>query len=167
VGVAGSVTTITAAALGLQEYRRERIDGARLTLEQVHAACEQMLTLPREARAALGFMHPGRVDVIGAGALIWSEVVARVAREVVDGGGHLDQVITSEHDILDGIARSVQVGTGTPPHPANARLRGSRSACRREGERSRTQVRSAGWCPRTGRSCCRRGPGTPPTRTSH
>ncbi|WP_022919340.1 Ppx/GppA phosphatase family protein [Ruania albidiflava] len=108
VGVAGSVTTITAAALGLQEYQRERIDGARLTPEQVRAACEQMLTLPREARAALGFLHPGRVDVIGAGALIWSEVVSRVAQEVADGGGHLDQVITSEHDILDGIARSIR-----------------------------------------------------------
>src|SRR5690625_4418768 len=108
VGVAGSVTTITAAALGLQSYQSEQIDGARLTPAQVHAACNQMLTLPREKRAALGFLRPGRVDVIGAGALIWSEVVARVAQEVADGGGRLDRVITSEHDILDGIALSVQ-----------------------------------------------------------
>lgn len=108
VGVAGSVTTVTAAALGLERYQPERINGARLSPARVHAACAQLVTLPREQRAALGFMHPGRVDVIGAGALIWSEVVARVTQAVADGGGRLDQVITSEHDILDGIARSVR-----------------------------------------------------------
>ena len=107
VGVAGSVTTLTALALGLDAYRPERINAARLSVAEVHAAAEALLTMPREERAALGFMHPGRVDVIGAGALIWAEVVDRVAQAVADGGGHLDQVITSEHDILDGIALSV------------------------------------------------------------
>ena len=107
VGVAGSVTTLTALALGLDAYRPERINAARLSVAEVHAAAEAVLTMPRDARAALGFMHPGRVDVIGAGALIWAEVVDRVAQAVADGGGHLDQVITSEHDILDGIALSV------------------------------------------------------------
>ena len=57
--------------------------------------------MTRAERAALGFMHPGRVDVIGAGALVWHEVVRRLARLGVD------RVITSEHDILDGIALSV------------------------------------------------------------
>lgn len=107
VGVAGSVTTLTALALGLDAYRPERINGARLSLEQVHVAAQALLTMPRQDRGALGFMHPGRVDVIGAGALIWAEVVDRVAQAVADGGGHLGQVITSEHDILDGIALSV------------------------------------------------------------
>ena len=108
VGVAGSVTTLTALALGLDAYRPERINGARLSPEQVHAAAQALLTMPREERGALGFMHPGRVDVIGAGALIWAEVVDRVAQAIADGGGHLGQVITSEHDILDGIALSVR-----------------------------------------------------------
>ena len=108
VGVAGSVTTLTALALGLDAYRPERINAARLSLDQVRTAAQALLTMPRTERAALGFMHPGRVDVIGAGALIWAEVVDRVAQAVADGGGHLGQVITSEHDILDGIALSVR-----------------------------------------------------------
>ncbi|WP_147918202.1 Ppx/GppA phosphatase family protein [Ruania zhangjianzhongii] len=107
VGVAGSVTTLTALALGLDAYRPEQINGARLSLEHVRAAAQALLTMSRQERGALAFMHTGRVDVIGAGALIWAEVVDRVAQAVADGGGHLDEVITSEHDILDGIALSV------------------------------------------------------------
>ncbi len=101
VGVAGSVTTVTAHALRLDRYRPEEIDGARLGVAQVLAACDELLTMTREQRAALPYMHPGRVDVIGAGALVWSEVVRRVASEA-----GVDQVRTSEHDILDGIALS-------------------------------------------------------------
>ena len=51
-------------------------------------------------------MHPGRVDVIGAGALVWADVVRRVRDEVAAAGGLLTEVVTSEHDILDGIAWS-------------------------------------------------------------
>lgn len=107
VGVAGSVTTVTAHALGLDRYRPDRIDGATLTVQQVVGACEDLIARDRDSRAALGFMHPGRVDVIAAGALIWREVVLRVQREVAAAGGSLTEVITSEHDILDGIAWSV------------------------------------------------------------
>lgn len=107
VGVAGSVTTVTAHALGLPSYQRERINGTRLPAAQVHAACRELLTMPRARRAELGFMHPGRVDVIGAGALIWSEVIGAVAEQVAGAGGQLGQVVTSEHDILDGIALSL------------------------------------------------------------
>jgi exopolyphosphatase/guanosine-5'-triphosphate,3'-diphosphate pyrophosphatase len=52
-------------------------------------------------------MHPGRVDVIGAGALVWSTVVARVQAAVAQAGGYLKTTVTSEHDILDGIALSL------------------------------------------------------------
>lgn len=107
VGVAGSVTTVTAHALGLDRYRPDRIDGATLTVDQVVAACDDLIARDRESRSALGFMHPGRVDVIAAGALVWREVVLRVQREVAAAGGELTEVITSEHDILDGIAWSV------------------------------------------------------------
>ncbi|MFD6094158.1 exopolyphosphatase [Oerskovia sp. NPDC060338] len=107
VGLAGSVTTVTAHALGLERYDRDRIDGAVLTVEQTLDACEDLLGRTRAEREALGFMHPGRIDVIGAGALVWSEVVRRVRDDVAAAGGELTSVVTSEHDILDGIALSI------------------------------------------------------------
>ena len=102
VGVAGTVTTITAHALGLDRYDPERIHATVLPADDVLAACAELLAMGRTARAALPYMHPGRVDVIGAGALVWSRVVATVRAEA-----GLDQVTTSEHDILDGIALSM------------------------------------------------------------
>jgi len=107
VGLAGSVTSVTAHALELPEYRRERVHGAVLGVDQVLAACDDLLHRSRAQRLALGFMHPGRADVIGAGALVWAEVVARVRDDVAAAGGALTQVVTSESDILDGIALSL------------------------------------------------------------
>lgn len=103
VGVAGSITTVTAHALGLSAYDRDRIDGTELPVETVLASCEALLGAKRQERAAMGFMHPGRVDVIGAGALIWAEIIEYVQR----AGGSLSTVRTSEHDVLDGIALSI------------------------------------------------------------
>lgn len=102
VGVAGTVTTVTAHALNLPTYDSDKIHAAELPIDQVTAACDDLFSMSREDRAALGFMHPGRVDVIGAGALVWSRIVQRVGQ---DAG--LDSVVTCEHDILDGIALSV------------------------------------------------------------
>ncbi len=107
VGLAGSVTTITAHALRLPAYDRDAIDGAVLAVDDVIAACDDLLARDHDARSSLGFMHPGRVDVIGAGALVWRAVVERVRSEVEASGGALTEVVTSEHDILDGIAWSV------------------------------------------------------------
>jgi exopolyphosphatase/guanosine-5'-triphosphate,3'-diphosphate pyrophosphatase len=107
VGLAGSVTTVTAHALRLPAYDPAAIDGAVLPVDDVVAACDDLLVRDRASRAALGFMHPGRVDVIGAGALVWREVVERVRAEVAAAGGELTEVVTSEHDILDGIAWSI------------------------------------------------------------
>ncbi len=104
VGLAGSVTTVTAHALALPAYDPSRIDGAVLPVETVVQACDDLLSRDRGSRAALGFMHPGRVDVIGAGALVWRTVVRRVQAEVAAAGRELTEVVTSEHDILDGIA---------------------------------------------------------------
>ncbi|MDR3359050.1 MAG: Ppx/GppA family phosphatase [Bifidobacteriaceae bacterium] len=106
VGMAGSVTTVTAHALGLERYDPELIDGAELSVDQVLAACQELWQATRAVRARLGFMHPGRVDVIGAGALVWSRVLRRVRSEVRATGRELTTVVTSEHDILDGIALS-------------------------------------------------------------
>lgn len=106
VGLAGSVTTVTAHSLGLEKYDSERIHGAVLPVDRVVEACSELLTMTRAERAALPFMHPGRVDVIGAGALVWADVISRVRSEVHFSGGSLTSVVTSEHDILDGIAMS-------------------------------------------------------------
>ncbi|MFJ3405750.1 exopolyphosphatase [Promicromonospora sp. NPDC090134] len=104
VGLAGSITTVTAHALGLAEYQRERVNQAELPVETVLASCAALLAAPRAERAVMGFLHPGRVDVIAAGALVWSEVIQRVVADVRSAGGSLTHVVTSEHDILDGIA---------------------------------------------------------------
>ena len=101
VGLAGSITTITAHALDLTAYDPERIHLARLTAAAHGESSQSLLHMTRAQRAALGFMHPGRVDVIGAGALVWHEVLGRVLEHSPKA-----QVVTSEHDILDGIALS-------------------------------------------------------------
>ena len=98
VGVAGSVTTVTAMVLALEAYDPAAIHLARVGADDVRAATRRLLAMPREERAALPFMHPGRVDVIGAGALVLVAVLDRVG---------LDALVTSEHDILDGIAWSL------------------------------------------------------------
>ncbi len=98
VGVAGSVTTVAAHALGLLAYDPYAIHLARLSLAQVQAASDDFSRATASERAALPYMHPGRVDVIPAGALI--------LRRVMEVGG-FDRVLVSEHDILDGIAWSI------------------------------------------------------------
>ena len=98
VGLAGTVTTVTALALHLESYDETAIHASTIDAADVHRIAEELLYLPREQRAALGVMHPGRVDVIAAGALVWSAVVAHTG---------LARVMASEHDILDGIALSL------------------------------------------------------------
>ncbi|GAB3658186.1 Ppx/GppA phosphatase family protein [Actinocorallia lasiicapitis] len=98
VGLAGSVTTVAAISLGLETYQPDRIHLSRITAVQVHEITRKLLHMTHSERAALGVMHPGRVDVIGAGALI----LDRIMREYGFGA-----VVVSEHDILDGIAWSL------------------------------------------------------------
>jgi exopolyphosphatase / guanosine-5'-triphosphate,3'-diphosphate pyrophosphatase len=105
VGVAGTVTTLTAHALTLPTYDAAAVDGAVLPVAELRAACEDMLARSRASRAELPYLEQGRVDVIGGGALIWSEILDRVQREA---GVH--EIVTSEHDILDGIAWSLAEG---------------------------------------------------------
>ncbi|WP_328948873.1 Ppx/GppA family phosphatase [Streptomyces sp. NBC_01220] len=95
VGLAGTFTTVAAIALGLEEYDSEAIHHSRISLEKVREIAGWFLASTHAERAAIGAMHPGRVDVITSGALILLAVMERTgAREVV----------VSEHDILDGIA---------------------------------------------------------------
>jgi len=102
VGLAGSITTITAHALRLTRYEPEKIHLSQLPAAQIIDACTSLLSMTRAERAGLPFMHAGRVDVIGAGALVWSTIVRRLQRDAA-----ITQVVTSEHDILDGIALSI------------------------------------------------------------
>ncbi|PPK70313.1 Ppx/GppA phosphatase family protein [Actinokineospora auranticolor] len=102
VGVAGTVTTMAAVALGLPEYDPERIHHARLDSRQLWRVTADLLSLKRAERAALGAMHPGRVDVIGGGAII----VRALARTVFEES-EITDLLVSEHDILDGIALSI------------------------------------------------------------
>jgi exopolyphosphatase/guanosine-5'-triphosphate,3'-diphosphate pyrophosphatase len=101
VGLAGSVTTVAAMALDLPEYDRDRIHHAQIPAAHVHRVARTLLGMRRAERASLPFMHPGRVDVIGAGALVLSALLHRV---------EVDVVVVSEHDILDGIAWSLVTG---------------------------------------------------------
>lgn len=110
VGVAGTVTTITAHALRLPEYDPARINGARLPVGEAVDAAQSLLHADRGTRAELGFMHPGRVDVIGAGSLIWATILEHLS-EVT--GSAVTHTVTSEHDILDGIALSLTSAEGT------------------------------------------------------
>jgi exopolyphosphatase / guanosine-5'-triphosphate,3'-diphosphate pyrophosphatase len=98
VGLAGSVTTVTAIALGLTVYDPRRTHHARIPAPTVHQVASRLLAQNRAERAAIPALHPGRVDVIGAGALILDRVMQRFG---------FGEVVTSEHDILDGIAWSI------------------------------------------------------------
>ncbi len=98
VGVAGTVTTIAAIAHGLDHYDADVIHGLPISARRVDEVTDRLLRMTHAERAALPAMHPGRVDVIGGGAL--------VLRTLVEEAG-VDTVIASEHDILDGIALSL------------------------------------------------------------
>jgi exopolyphosphatase/guanosine-5'-triphosphate,3'-diphosphate pyrophosphatase len=107
IGLAGSITTVTAHALKLDRYQPDAIHGSVLPVEDVIASCTALIHATHAERAAMPFMHPGRVDVIGAGALVWRTVVERVRDAARSQGRELGPIVTSEHDILDGIALSL------------------------------------------------------------
>jgi exopolyphosphatase / guanosine-5'-triphosphate,3'-diphosphate pyrophosphatase len=98
VGLAGSVTTVAALALRLPAYDSERIHHARISADDVAKVTSDLLGSTVADRLDLPVMHPGRADVIGAGALILRIVMERARKT---------SVVASEHDILDGIAFSI------------------------------------------------------------
>ncbi len=108
VGVAGTITTVAAAVLDLPAYDRTVLDQSVLPVATVHAAVERLVALSVAERRALAFLHPGRADVIGAGALILDRILRRAS---------VDTLLVSESDILDGIAWSIRA---TPDAPAGA-----------------------------------------------
>jgi len=105
VGVAGTMTTLSALAMNLPTYDSEAIHLSRVPFADLMTVCEALLGMTRRQRAALGPMHEGRVDVIGGGAI----VVEELAR-ALGGRAGIDELVVSEHDILDGIALSIAGG---------------------------------------------------------
>ena len=103
IGVAGTVTTITAGILGLESYQRERIHGAHISVADVADESRRLLAMDRQTRTDLPYMHTGSVEVIGAGSLLFARIVARFDQAVTAAGGSLD-IRISETDILDGTA---------------------------------------------------------------
>jgi len=99
VGLAGTVTTVSAMAMGLPEYDANVLHGSRIGAADVAEVTSALLAMTRAERAALPFMHPGRVDVIGGGAMILDAIVR--------AGGFVE-VVVSETDILDGIVYSLR-----------------------------------------------------------
>jgi exopolyphosphatase / guanosine-5'-triphosphate,3'-diphosphate pyrophosphatase len=102
VGVAGTMTTLSALAHNMAAYDSAAIHLSRVPRHDLLAVCERLIGMTRSERAALGPMHSGRADVIGAGAI----VVEELARELRTRAG-IDELTVSEHDILDGIVLSI------------------------------------------------------------
>lgn len=101
--VAGTATTLAADALGLNEWDREQIHGARISIESLRSTCARMWQRTVGERRDLGFMHPGRADVIGGGAVVIDRILAAI--RLTEPFIHI-----SERDILDGIALSLADG---------------------------------------------------------
>ena len=102
VGVAGTVTTLSAIAQDLPEYDPQAIHLSQISQNRVEQIADRLLGMTHDERAAIGSMHPGRVDVIGGGA----QVVKVLADEFAERA-QVTAMTVSEHDILDGIALSI------------------------------------------------------------
>ncbi len=104
IGVSGTVTTMAALALGLQVYDHTKVDGVRISNEDAYVVDDRFLRMSREERRQYKTIHPGRIDVVGGGALIWSRVLDKVSQAVaLRRGTGLDSFVASEHGLLDGI----------------------------------------------------------------
>lgn len=102
VGVAGTMTTMSALAQRMTTYDSAAIHLSRVGFGDLLGACDEVIAMTRAQRAALGPMHEGRVDVIGGGAIIIEELAAALGQRA-----GIDELVVSEHDILDGIALSI------------------------------------------------------------
>jgi exopolyphosphatase/guanosine-5'-triphosphate,3'-diphosphate pyrophosphatase len=99
VGLAGTMTTVAAGVLDLAAYDPVAIDRSVHAVDDVHAYVDRLVAMTVAERLALGYMHPGRADVIDAGALIASRVLRRTT---------VESLLVSEADILEGIAWSMR-----------------------------------------------------------
>ncbi|EHB58292.1 Ppx/GppA phosphatase [Mycolicibacterium rhodesiae JS60] len=102
VGVAGTFTTLAALAQRMTIYDADAIHLSRVGFGDLLGVCDQLIGMTRKQRAALGPMHEGRVDVIGGGSIVVEELAYALGQRA-----GIDELVVSEHDILDGIALSI------------------------------------------------------------
>lgn len=104
IGVSGTVTTMTALAMGLKEYDHTVVDGHRLSLEDAYAVDDKFLRMTRAERREYKTIHPGRIDVVG-GRRCGLEPCAGACQRSRQGdhGEAIDSFVASEHGLLDGI----------------------------------------------------------------
>jgi exopolyphosphatase/guanosine-5'-triphosphate,3'-diphosphate pyrophosphatase len=95
VGVAGTITSIAALALGLEEYDRDRVHGFELTAEALREQLDRLASVPIAERRRLRPLDPERAPVIVGGAVIARETLAFFGLAALE---------ISERDILDGAA---------------------------------------------------------------
>jgi exopolyphosphatase/guanosine-5'-triphosphate,3'-diphosphate pyrophosphatase len=98
IAVAGTATTVAAAALDLSKYDRDLIHLSKISADKVHKVAQMFQSMNKSEISALPYMHEGRVDVITAGSLVLSRVMAATGAV---------EFVASESDILDGMAFSL------------------------------------------------------------
>jgi len=98
IAVAGTATTVAAAALNLSKYDRDLIHLSKISADKVHKVAQMFQSMSKSEISALPYMHEGRVDVITAGSLVLSRVMAATGAA---------EFVASESDILDGMAFSL------------------------------------------------------------
>lgn len=108
IGVAGTVTTIAAGALRLSSYQRDLIHHSVIDKASAQATVNSLLAMGTQQRLALGYLHPGRADVIGGGGLVLDRLLRRTT---------VHAFLVSEHDILDGLAWSALGNPSSSPSP--------------------------------------------------
>jgi exopolyphosphatase / guanosine-5'-triphosphate,3'-diphosphate pyrophosphatase len=102
VGVAGTITTLSAYAQRLRQYDPSAVHLSRLSVDDLHRVADELLAMTLAERGEHPAIDPGRIDVIGGGALI----VDVLGAELRTRAG-IEELVVSEHDILDGIAASI------------------------------------------------------------
>ena len=95
---------MTALAMGLKEYDHSLVDGYRLPVAEAYEVDDRFLAMTRTERAEYKTIHPGRIDVVGGGAVVWNRVLSRVSEAAkADHGEPSDSYVASEHGLLDGL----------------------------------------------------------------
>lgn len=104
IGVSGTVTTMAALCLGLKEYDHRAVDGTELAINRIVSTNDKFLRMPIQERREYKTIHPGRIDVVGGGALVLSRLLLAIRERVYQSTGRsIDTMISSEHGLLDGI----------------------------------------------------------------
>ncbi|MFC2626218.1 MAG: Ppx/GppA family phosphatase [Parascardovia denticolens] len=107
IGVSGTATTMASVAIGLTSYDHDAIDGQVISFDRMEEADDEVLRMTRDQRGRLGVIHPGRLDVIGGGALVLTEIMKRIRKDTAAAGHEVDQVMVSEHGLVEGIVRDL------------------------------------------------------------